>query len=450
MNGVKIAMADFAKFNFQNEDDLKETIAHLELEIPWENDLSALLLERTVQGKSVANSMAIHPMEGCDANEDGSPSKLTWKRYKDFARGGAGLIWWEATSVVNEGKSNPHQLVINEETKENLATLVEEVNREGTSKNGFKPLNILQLNHSGRYSKPRGKNEPFFVFHDPQLDERVGISKEDQPVGDEYLKSLIPAYIKAAELARDSGFDGVDIKVCHRYLLSELVAGFTRDGSFGGTYEKRVKIIEEIVEGLREKVGNDLVLTSRLNVFDGIPYPFGWGVDRNDEKKFDLSEPIKLIKSLAEKGVEIFSITAGDPRLKPYMVRPFDRKIVPTDPPEHPLEGVNRHFQLTEAVSKEVPEKIVMGAGYTWLRQFFPYIAAGNLKNGRADMVGVGRMAFAYPDFAKDIMSKGCLERNKSCISCSMCSELMIKGGPTGCVIRNRDPYQKLYREKVK
>lgn len=443
-------MADFAKFNFQNEDELKEKIAQLGLEIPWEEDLTPLLQNKTVKGKIIANAMAIHPMEGYDANDDGSPSELTWKRYKSFAEGGAGLIWWEATSVVDEGKSNPHQLVINEETKENLANLVQAVNREGINKNGFKPVNILQLNHSGRYSKPLGKNEPLFVFHDRYLDDKVGIAKEDQPVDDQYLKSLIPSFIKAAELARASGFDGVDIKVCHRYLLSEIVAGFTREGFFGGSYANRVRIVEEIVEGIREKVGDDLILTSRLNVFDGIPYPFGWGSKQDDEQKFDLSEPIKLIKSLADKGVEIFSVSLGDPRLKPYMVRPFDRKIVGIDPPEHPLEGVHRHFQLTEAISKEVPEKIVMGAGYSWLRHFFPNIAAGNLKKDRANMVGVGRMAFAYPDFAKDIIGNGCLESKKSCIACSMCSELMIKGGPTGCVIRNRGLYQKLYREKVK
>ncbi len=443
-------MANFCKFNFKDGKELKEKIYQLRLDIPWDNDLRVLGEERQINDKKIPNSLAIHPMEGCDGDQEGRPTELTRSRYKEFVAGGAGLIWWEATSIVPEGRSNPNQLQINEGTKDSLEKLVTEVNELGEKKNGYRPCHILQLNHSGRYSAPEGKKRPLFIFHDPYLDEKAGISREDQPVSDQYLDSLVPAYIKAARLAYEAGFDGVDIKICHRYLLSEVVAGYTREGEFGGDFSNRLRLIEDIVEGIKNEVGDKLLLTARLNLYDSIPYPYGFGVDREDERKADLREPVQLVKILADKGVEIFSISASDPRYKPYIVRPFNRNLNNITPPEHPLEGVARHFKLTAAVQKTLKDKVVLGAGYSWLRHLFPYIAAGNINNKRARMAGVGRTAFAYPGFANDILKRGQLKEDKSCIACSKCTELMIAGGPTGCVIHSRDPYFKLYRQRVK
>ncbi len=442
-------MATYAKFNFKDREELKEKIEELGLDIPFEEDLSLLSKERRIHGKTIPNFLAIHPMEGYDANEDGTPSTLTSNRYRKYGAGGAGLIWWEATAVVEEGKSNPHQLFIHERTVDSLAKLLAEVDEEAYHRYGRKPFHILQLAHSGRYSSPEGTKKPLFLFHHPDLDKKAGIREEEEPVSDAYLEGLIPVYIKAAKLAREAGFDAVDIKFCHRYLLSELLAAFTRRGKFGGEYENRVQLIESIVKGIKREVREDLILAVRMNLYDGIAYPYGFGVHREDEERWDLTEPLKLIHSLSKKGVEIFSITASDPRIKPYMVRPFDGNLGAELPPEHPLEGVHRHFQLTAAVSKEVPDKIVLGAGYSWLREFFPYMAAGNIKRKRASMVGVGRLSFAYPDFASAILNDGKLERKKVCITCSKCTALMRSGGPIGCVIHNQEPYLRLYRERL-
>src|ERR1700759_3800958 len=102
----------------------------------------------------VGNSVAIHPMEGCDGTLDGRPSELTWRRYERFARGGAKLIWFEATAVANEGRANTRQIWLNEDTVGDFARLLERIrqlHREtyGTSDDLLEPM---QLTHSGRYS----------------------------------------------------------------------------------------------------------------------------------------------------------------------------------------------------------------------------------------------------------------------------------------------------------
>ena len=440
-------MAKFEKFKYKSKNELKNKINELNLDIPWSNDLNILKKNIIVKDKKIPNRMAIHPMEGLDATKKGSPKELTRRRYINFSKGGSGLIWWEATTVTPEGKSNKHQLYLNENNLEEFKALINDSSEVADNRNGYKPFNILQLNHSGRYSKVSDKS--LFLFHDPYSDKKAGITDKDEILTDDYLDSLVEKYVEASILAKKAGFDAVDIKACHRYLLSENLAAFKRDGKYGGEYINRVRLFIEIIKKVKKAVP-DIILATRLNVYDAIPYPYGWGVNKDDYNKPDLSEPKKLVKELANLGVEIFSISASDPRIAPYIVRPYNLPVGNGDlPPEHPLEGCNRLFDLTSEIKKELPEKIVFGSGYSWLQQYFPWIAAGIIEKGKADMVGVGRMAFAYPDFAKDIIDNKKLSQSKVCITCSKCSELMIAGGPTGCIVRNSEPYASLYQEKV-
>ena len=77
----------------------------------------------------VGNSMAIHPMEGCDGALDGRPDELTLRRYERFGRGGAKLIWFEATAVQEAGRANTRQLWIQKGTIGEFARLLEAMRR---------------------------------------------------------------------------------------------------------------------------------------------------------------------------------------------------------------------------------------------------------------------------------------------------------------------------------
>ena len=76
------------------------------------------------------------------------------------------------------------------------------------------------------------------------------------------------------------------------------------------------------------------------------------------------------------------------------------------------------------------------------------YVAAGALENGFADIVGFGRMAFAYDTFAKDMIADK-FNADKTCITCSKCTELMRHGSVTGCPIRDQEIYLPIYRKVV-
>ena len=96
-------------------------------------------------------------MEGCDGTLDGRPDELTFRRYQRFGAGGAKLIWGEATAVVDEGRANPRQLLINEQTAPTWNACSRECRQAHREAFGSDDDLVvgLQLTHSGRYSYRR-------------------------------------------------------------------------------------------------------------------------------------------------------------------------------------------------------------------------------------------------------------------------------------------------------
>ena len=438
-------MSKHEKFNFKSLEEIKSKVNELGVEVNFDDDFSPLWEPKKIGKKTAPNSFAVLPMEGCDSNTDGSPSELVYARYKKLAAGGYGLIWWEANAVVEEGKANELQMMLTASNRFKFKALLDEVNKIAYDTWGHKPIHILQLTHSGRYSRPEGHiSRPLVPQHDPELDKGNEII-----VSDEYLDGLTYRYVESAKLAKEVGFDGVDIKACHRYLVSELLASHTREGKYGGSFENRSRFLLQTIKAVKKELGDDFIVASRFNVYDAHPYPYGFGVDKDDMWKFDESEPVALVKAMVEAGVELLSNSGGNPYyIYPQVTRPFDMSSygIPT-PDEHPLESIERLHYLTSVVQKAAGDVPVVGNGYSWLRQFIPYVGSANLKAHKCSLVGFGRSSFAYPDAPKDLKEKGQMDPNKTCIACSKCTQIMRDHGTTGCVIRNAQVYAPLFKK---
>lgn len=413
--------------------------------LPLSEDIDVLKTEYTSGGLSLKNRFAIQPMEGCDGTSAGEPGELTIRRYERFAKSGAALIWAEAVAIKKEGRANPRQLFLNDETKDSFKRLNEKIKEISLKENGFEPVLIMQATHSGRYSKPNGVPEPIIAYNNPLFEGDNPIDKS-RIITDDDLYSLEEQYGLAAKMAEEVGFDGIDIKCCHRYLGSELLSAYTREGAFGGSFENRTRLLRNGIKNATEATSKNFIVTSRLNVYDGFPYPYGWGVKEGCGKEIDLSEPLKLIDILHnELGVELLNITIGNPYVNSFVNRPADCTAKLSG--EHPLVGVDRMFGCTAEIQKAFPNLCVMGSGISYMKENLPYLAAGAIKAGMLKIQGVGREAFAYPDFYKDIEKIGRMEKSKSCITCGKCTELMRAGGTTGCVIKDSEVYMPLYKE---
>ncbi|MBN1818719.1 MAG: FAD-dependent oxidoreductase, partial [Sedimentisphaerales bacterium] len=312
--------------------------------------------------------------------------------------------------------------------------------------------------HSGRYSKPAGKAEPIIPVRDPYRDPlspepapnalRPSQIPDDWPrVTDEYLDALQDKYVEAARLAFEAGFDAVDIKSCHGYLINELLAAHTRKGKYGGSFENRTRFLLGVIDRIREELG-DVPITLRLGVFDCIPYPYGWGVDQKDYTKPDLSEPKKLLKLLHQRGVRMANVTVANPYYNPHVNRPFNVPIQGGyKEPEHPLIGVHRLIGLTGQLQQAFKDIAFVGSGYSWLRHLMGSVAAVYKAKEWVTIVGGGRMGFAYPDFPKDLIRTGKMDPHKVCIGCSACTQIMRDGGSTGCVVRDNKTYGPIFRK---
>lgn len=430
----------FNEFNNQNTE--------LKTELPFSDDVSVLGTSVELCGKTVPNRLACQAMEGCDGTFSGSPDTLTKRRYERFAKGGAGLIWFEATAVMEEGRANPRQLYINEKNIGNFKRQVEEIKETALKTNGYEPIVIMQATHSGRYSKPNGISEPLIAYNNPIFEKDNPISK-DRIVTDEYLDHVGEALVNGALLAEKAGFDGVDIKCCHRYLNSELLSAYNRDGRYGGSLENRTRLLRESVKGAIENCSKDFIVSSRLNVYDGFPYPYGFGVAKDGSLDFDETEPDWLIKELYKYGVRLLNVTMGNPYFNPHVNRPYSQGGYKA--PEHPLVGVSRMLNGTAKLKELNPQIAMICSAVSYLGVAAPNVVAGYIKDNKFDFAGFGRTIFAYPDFAKDILQNGCMDKNKICICCSKCTEIMRKpGGTPGCVIRDKDVYSPIYKEVVK
>ncbi len=429
-------MAKHQKFNINSLSDLRHLAEKLKLDIPISESLDILFEVINIAGRVVPNRMVVQPMEGFDSLANGAPGDLTFRRYARYARGGSGMIWFEATSVMQAGRSNPAQLMLTSETLDEFKRLVDTsrkmaVDSFGSSHN---PFLVLQLTHSGRFSKPDGILTGKFFSDNPYLDPSKQCSIR---YTDEELETIRDHYIEAIKLAEQAGFDSVDIKVSHGYLLHELIAAFTREGSrYGGSFSKRTALLKQLVAA-----PSSLIRSIRLNASDMIPYPYGFGMKEDGSMNYDLTEPLAVIKGLSES-VPLWNITTGIPYYNPHVNRPFDRGISGSaTPPEHPLEGVARMINITGEIQQEFPDLPMVGSAYSWLRQFFPYVGAGVLRRNMASLIGVGRSAFAYPDAPRDLMINGSLNPKKVCISCSRCTEFMRRGQASGCAIRDKEIY---------
>lgn len=431
------------RFHYENLRQIQEEAKKAGICLPLSEKTEVLF--RPVEGPAqLENRFAIQPMEGCDAGEDGGPGELTRRRYERFARSGAGLIWGEAVAMEAEARAKPRQLQITEKNLDGFKALVCSIKETAYRTHGFEPVVILQAAHSGRYANPNGGPDPIIAYQNPLFEKDKPIDPS-RIVSDGELERLEETYGRTAKLAQEAGFDGVDIKACHRYLCSELLSAYTRPGKYGGSFENRTRLLRNGILSAQASVHGNFIVTSRLNVYDGFPYPYGFGVAPDGGVTPNLTEPLRLVEMLhKDLGVKMINITIGNPYVNPHVNRPYDRgNYVPG---EHPFEGLSRMMYCVGKIQKNNPDLLVVGSAFSYLRQFSVHMAAGAVEQGICQVAGFGRQAFAYPEFIEDLKKNGRLDGKKCCVSCGECAKLLRAGECAGCVVRDSTVYKPVRR----
>ncbi len=463
--------------NVRDVASFHQYVESLGLAIPCDSEVlrapeSPLSRPIVVGGIRISNRIAVHPMEGWDGTPDGHPTESTLRRWRNFGRSGAKLIWGgEAVAVRHEGRANPHQLLISPQTQKGLAqlrqSLIEEHRLTTGSDDGL--LVGLQLTHSGRYSRPHANDraEPRILYHHPILDRRLHLSADYPLLTDAEIREIIGDFHRAARVAWELGFDFVDVKHCHGYLGHEFLSAHTREGPYGGSFENRTRFLREVVEGIRS-VAPGLHIGVRLSAFDTIPYqpdpsrsspgkpgpgipepwqtlvPYRWGFGVNPQNPTepDLSEPARFLELLRELDIRLVNISAGSPYSNPHIQRPA--YYPPSDgyrPPEDPLVGVARQMEGVRKLKAQFPKLVMVGTAYTYLQDFLPHVAQAAVREGWVDLVGIGRMVLSYPELLWDVLQGRTIQRQRICRTFSDCTTAPRMGLPSGCY--PLDPFYK-------
>jgi 2,4-dienoyl-CoA reductase-like NADH-dependent reductase (Old Yellow Enzyme family) len=457
--------------SFRDVSAFKAHLATLAIPLACDDELqlaegSPLGQPLEVEGRRIGNRFCIHPMGGFDGSPDGKATELVTRRWVNFGRSGAKLIWGgEALTVRREVRDNPYQLYYHPDNRASHEKLLRDLrgaHRERFGTTGDLLVG-LQITHSGRFARPDldFKPRPRVAYRHPLLDARVGVTDDGALLTDGELDDLIGDFATTAKWAQAAGFDFVDVKQCHGYLLHEFLSAHTRPGRYGGSFENRARLFRGIVAAIRRDAPG-LLIGTRISVFDmppfqkspadasgepvdyraELPYRYGFGLDPDRPTEQDLTEPFALLKLCEDLGVRLVNISGGSPYYNPHIQRPA--RYPPCDgywPPEDPLLGCARQIEITARCKQAFPNLILVGSAYSYLQEYLAHVAQAQVRLAQVDFIGVGRLSFAYPDYPHDLLYGPGISRKRLCRTDSDCTTAPRNRLVSGCY-----PYDPFYK----
>jgi 2,4-dienoyl-CoA reductase-like NADH-dependent reductase (Old Yellow Enzyme family) len=212
-----------------------------------------------IGNKISENRIVINAMECCDSDDEGSPGEKTYRRYTKNFEGGSGIVVLEAITVGYESRSRLNQLSIMPRNEKALAKLVKEVKAINP-----KTLFLLQLTHSGELSNPKFSRR---VCVKPLPGFGGDLLSEDD------VEKIIDQFVTSAKIAHAAGADGVDIKLCHGYIGSQLLRPYNdRKWKFGGSWENRTRFAYEVYERIQKEIKDPgFIVGSKVSIWEGFP-----------------------------------------------------------------------------------------------------------------------------------------------------------------------------------
>lgn len=320
--------------------------------------------------------------------------------YRRRAEGGVGLIVTGGMAPNFRGRLVPHGAQLSFPWQISKHRRMTQAVHEGGGKI------CLQILHAGRYAMhpfavaPSALQAPITPFKPKAMSERQ-------------IRGTIRDFAMTALLAREAGYDGVEVMGSEGYLINQFLCTRTnqRQDEWGGSFAGRSRFAVEIVKAIRERAGHDFIIIFRLSMLDLVEQGSSW------------SEVIALAKMLEQAGVTLLNTGIG-----------WHEARIPTIATSVPRGAFS---WVTARLRSEVSIPLI-----TTNRINTPEVAESILQRGDADMVSMARPFLADPDFVKKA-SQGESQRINTCIACNQaCLDHIFAGKRATCLVNPQAAYE--------
>ena len=337
-------------------------------------------------------------------DKDMLPSNQLIAYYEERAKGGVGLIMSEASNVnLVHGASGPRSLyALDPFNIQSFARVATAVHKYGTKIFG-------QLNHGGANLNPADNGGR--VVAQSAVQTAVGLMPEALTI--EEIEELKQQYIMSAVMLKLADYDGVEIHAAHGYLMCEFFspAFNKREDQYGGSRENRVRIVTDIIAGIKYACGADFPVAVRMSVDE---------YDPTHPDAIDLKEGVEIAKLLEAAGADALDISCGNY----FSVR--GESLEPFSFPEAWRSG------NTKAVKEAVKIPVI---GMNTIKQ--PATAERLLEERYCDFVGVGRGHIADPEWVRKAKA-GKTDEIRKCLGCLYCFESLFSVAYPRCSVNPR------------
>ncbi|MFL1914780.1 FAD-dependent oxidoreductase [Plesiomonas shigelloides] len=320
--------------------------------------------------------------------------------YRRRAEGGVGLIVTGGMAPNFRGRLVPHGAQLSFPWQISKHRRITQAVHEGGGKI------CLQILHAGRYAMhpfavaPSALQAPITPFKPKAMSERQ-------------IRGTIRDFAMTALLAREAGYDGVEVMGSEGYLINQFLCTRTnqRQDEWGGSFAGRSRFAVEIVKAIRERAGHDFIIIFRLSMLDLVEQGSSW------------SEVIALAKMLEQVGVTLLNTGIG-----------WHEARIPTIATSVPRGAFS---WVTARLRSEVSIPLI-----TTNRINTPEVAESILQRGDADMVSMARPFLADPDFVKKA-AQGESQRINTCIACNQaCLDHIFAGKRATCLVNPQAAYE--------
>ena len=189
------------------------------------------------------------------------PSKALLRYHHAVAAGGIGMTTVAYAAVNRSALSFPHQLLLNKEAVPGLRELTDAVHREGAACS-------IQIGHCGNMTK-----RSVTGIRPMAPSARINLYGPTYPraMRKDDIMDVVKAFGNAVHLARESGFDAVEVHAGHGYLISQFLSPYTnrRKDEFGGSLVNRARFMHMVMDEVKTAAGNDMVVLVKMNMLDG-------------------------------------------------------------------------------------------------------------------------------------------------------------------------------------